>query len=226
MTNENLKCYYTIINGLTSYETGIEIQSRAKDLVMSGHADCILILLQHSPVFSVGKAGGAENILMSESFLKEMGIEVHKSDRGGNVTYHGPGQIVGYPIMNLKKFKPDVHWYFDKLEQVLIDTLKDNGLVGERKVKYPGAWVGDKKIAAIGVHISKWITTHGFSINISVNKEHFKYINPCGILEFGITSLDEICNIEFDQVELQLKDNFARIFGIELVRRNLEDFTD
>ena len=213
---EKQKCYYMVVQDQTSYERGLELQQKAKELVKNGIADCILILLQHSPVFSVGKAGGAENILMSEAFLREKGIDVYKSDRGGNVTYHGPGQLVGYPIMNLKKFKMDVHWYFNQLEQVLINTLKDNGVVGSRKEKYPGAWVKDKKIGAIGVHISRWITTHGFSFNICVNKEHFEYINPCGIVEFGITSLDDFKQVPFESVLKDIKRNFQRVFEIEM----------
>lgn len=216
MITEKRKCYYTVIDGLTSYERGLELQEKAKALVKDGVADCILILLQHSPVFSIGKAGGSENILMSEEFLKEKGIDIYRSDRGGNVTYHGPGQLVGYPIMNLKKFKTDVHWYFHQLEQILIDTLEENHIKGDRKEKYPGAWVGDRKIAAIGVHISRWITTHGFSFNIDVNTEHFSYINPCGIVEFGITSINEFKKVEFETVLEEIKSNFEKIFEIEL----------
>lgn len=212
----NLNCYYTIIDGLTSYDEGLRLQNKAKELVKAGTVDCVLILLQHSPVFSIGKAGGAENILMPEDFLTEKGIAIHKSDRGGNITYHGPGQLVGYPIMNLKKFKTDVHWYFKQLEQVILDTLKDNDIIGGRKEKYPGAWVGDRKIAAIGVHISRWITTHGFSLNISVNKEHFGYINPCGIVEFGVASLDEFKQVAYEDIISDVKRNFEKIFEIEL----------
>ncbi len=209
-------CHYVVIDGLTGYAEGLELQQKAKELVKGGASDCILILLEHRPVFSIGKAGGGENILMSEPFLKEKGIDIFQSDRGGNVTYHGPGQLVGYPIMNLKKFKTDVHWYFFQLEQVIIDTLRESAVEGGRKEKYPGAWVGDRKIAAVGVHISRWITSHGFSYNVNVNKEHFRYINPCGITEFGIASLDDFVQADLRRERTRIKGNFQRVFGVEL----------
>ncbi len=210
---------YKIIDTPISYSEGLALQHEAVERVKSSDLDGILLLLQHKPVFSVGKAGGAENILYSEEYLNSIGIEVHKSDRGGNVTYHGPGQLVGYPILNLKKFNPDVHWYFERLEETLIKVLSDFKVDGGRKPQFPGVWVEDKKIAAIGVHISRWITTHGFALNVAVNKDHFALINPCGIKEFGIISLDDLVeSTEMKKVIDSVILNFGDVFEAELIR--------
>ena len=146
-----------------------------------------------------------------------MGIDLHTTNRGGNVTYHGPGQMVVYPVMDLTKFRKDSHWYLMQLEEVVIQTMEKYGVLGGRKPKYTGVWINGKKIAAIGVHLKKWITMHGFAFNLYVDKSHFDLINPCGIREYGITSFDDhIKDIKYTEVIDSVKSSFEEVFEIEL----------
>lgn len=209
-------CYVTELKEFISYKKGIELQKKAFDMVNSRGIDGILLLLQHNPVITIGKAGGRENLLVSEEKLKELGIELYESTRGGNITYHGPGQLVVYPILNLNKFNKDAHLYLRQLEEVIIRTLNVYNIKAGRKVKYTGVWVDDTKIAAIGVALRRWITQHGFSFNISVNKDHFSLINPCGITRFAICSLEEfITDIDYDEVVYNVEIQFEKIFHMK-----------
>jgi lipoyl(octanoyl) transferase len=202
---------------LIDYDYGIELQKKAFDLVRNSDIDCIILVLQHKSVLTTGSGGGNENLLVSKETLKEMGIDLYTTNRGGNVTYHGPGQMVAYPVMDLTKFKKDSHWYLRQLEEVVIQTMEKYGVTGGRKPKYTGVWVRDKKIAAIGVHVKKWITMHGFAFNLSVDKSHFDLINPCGIKEFGIASLDDyIENIRYSDVIDNVKSTFEEVFEMDL----------
>lgn len=219
-------CYVTELKEFISYKKGIELQKKAFDRVNSGEIDGILLLLQHNPVITIGKAGGRENLLVSEEKLKELGIELYESTRGGNITYHGPGQMVAYPIFNLNKFNKDAHLYLRQLEEVLIRTLNVYNIKAGRKVKYTGVWVDDAKIAAIGVALRRWITQHGFSFNISVNKDHFSLINPCGITRFGICSLEDfITDIDYDEVVYNVEMQFEKVFHMKLIHKhNIKDW--
>lgn len=212
------KCMAIQFDDLIPYQNGLIYQTKAKELVSSGKISGVLLLLQHTPVITVGRGGGKDNILVSKEFLDSIGIEVCESDRGGNVTYHGPGQLVGYPVFDLSKFTKDAHWFYSRLEEVIIKTLAEFGIAASRKHEYPGVWVGDKKIAALGIHMIDWITTHGFAFNLCVNKEHFKLINPCGITAYGIASLDDfIGNCDYSFVVTTVKKMFNEIFDIELI---------
>jgi len=215
------KCYVVEFDKFVTYREGLEIQQRAFNIVKERQIEGIILLLQHSPVFTIGRDGGKNNILISRERMNRLGIEVYETNRGGNVTYHGPGQLVAYPILNLNKFKKDVHWYIRQLEEVVIRTLKTYGISADRKEKYTGVWVGDRKITAIGVHVKRWITMHGFAFNISVNKEHFGFINPCGITEFGIASLDDFVKvIDYSDVLKRIQKKFEETFDIELIKEN------
>lgn len=209
-------CHVIKYNNPISYKEGLEIQKIAFDIVNNGETDGVLLLLEHNPVFTIGKSGGKENLLISKEKLDEYGIELCETNRGGNITYHGHGQLVGYPIFNLRKFKKDVIWYVRQLEEVIIKTLKNYDIIANRKPQYPGVWVDDKKIAALGIHAKKWITMHGFSFNIDINKQHFGLINPCGITEFGITSLNNyIEKVEFNDVVNLVESAFKEVFEIQ-----------
>ncbi len=199
------------------YEEGLSIQKEAYDLVRSGKSDGVLIVLEHTPVYTVGTNGGWDNFLVTEDSLKQQGVDVVSVNRGGNVTFHGPGQVVVYPIFNLNKLQKDVHWFITCLEQVVINVLSDYGIEGTRKPEYRGVWIGDRKVSAVGVHVKRWITTHGLSMNLGVDKKYFSWINPCGITEFGVSSMEDyIQDIQKEKVRKQLIYQFETVFQINL----------
>ncbi len=202
--------------GIVDYKKAYELQKNLLKEKIDGSSSDYLILLQHNPVITIGRNGNNRNILVSESLLKLNGIELFEIERGGDVTYHGPGQITGYPILDLHHFKKDVHWYIRSLEEVIIRVLSKYGITGKRVAKYTGVWVGDEKIAAIGVAIKHWITFHGFAFNVCPDLSHFKLINPCGITDRGITSLEKILGykVELEEVEQIIISNFMDMFGI------------
>ena len=175
--------------GTVEYTEALALQERVRDEVREG-ADEVLLLLEHPPVFTVGRAAkDASNLGAGEGHLRSLGAEVFWSDRGGDATFHGPGQLVGYPILRL--LDRDTHGYLRRLEGIVIRALGDYGLKGWHHPKYTGVWVGEQKIAAIGVKFSSgWITSHGFALNVSTDLTWFDRITPCGIREFGVTSLE------------------------------------
>ena len=186
-----------------------------------------LIFCEHPPVYTLGKSGSESNILLDEKELKEGGFEYFKINRGGDITYHGPGQIVGYPIFDLDHFFTDVHKYVRLLEEAIILTLADYGIKGIRIEKYTGVWLEAKgylpkrKICAIGVHLSRWVTLHGFAFNVKTKLEHFENIIPCGIndTDKAVTSLEKELGQEVDISEVKevLKGKFSELFGFEYV---------
>lgn len=177
--------------GLVDYSRGLQIQQHAWQAVAAGRWDGILILVEHPAVITVGRGDDAQGLLYSREDYARRGVAVHTCDRGGKTTCHNPGQLVGYPVINLARWEKDVHWYLRTLEQVLIDSLQTYGLCAGRRPEYTGAWLADKKIAAIGVAVRKWITSHGFALNVTNDLTLFGTIIPCGISEFGVTSLLE-----------------------------------
>jgi lipoyl(octanoyl) transferase len=184
----------------------------------AGHVPDLLLLLQHPAVITLGVKGdgGRANIVATDERLAELGIAVHETGRGGDVTYHGPGQIVGYPILDLKPDRCDVHRYVRDLEEVMIRVCADYGVTAGRIQGLTGTWVGAEKIGAIGVRLSRWITMHGFAFNVSTDLDHFKLIVPCGISDRGVTSLERatgrrlsIAEVE-DAVVRRFRDIFER----------------
>ncbi len=213
-------CYVIRLDRPLGYGEGIQMQQRAFEMVEEEKADGILLLLQHKPVVTVGRAGGMENLHVSRERLERLGIELHKTNRGGNITYHGPGQLVAYPIFNLKRWEKDVHKFVGMLEEVIIRVLADYGICAGRKSKYPGVWTGNSKIAAIGVGLKHWITMHGFAFNISVDKISFALITPCGITEFGVASLDDFVSpVDFEEVENRIIGRFEEVFEMNTINR-------
>ena len=176
----------------------------------------LLILLQHPAVITLGVKGdgGRSNVVATADRLSELGIAVEETGRGGDVTYHGPGQIVGYPIIDLRPDRQDVHRYVRDLEEVMIRTCADYGLEAGRIAGLTGAWLGAEKIGAIGVRISRWITSHGFAFNVSTRLDHFQLIVPCGISDRGVTSLEKATGrtIAIGDVEDRVVQNFADVF--------------
>jgi lipoyl(octanoyl) transferase len=177
--------------GLVDYEEGLRLQADARRLVSDGVFDGALILLEHQPVITIGRGGGLENLHTDEGRLPDHGVKIISSQRGGNITCHNPGQLVSYPVMNLRQWRQDVHWYVETLEELVIRVLARLGLRAGRKAKYTGVWTGNEKIAAIGVSVRQWITGHGFALNVSNDLDIFRSVVPCGITEFGVTSINK-----------------------------------
>lgn len=205
-------------NRFIEYENGLELQKKAFELVREDKFEGILLVLEHAPVLTIGSNGGANNILSSSEALAEKNIDVYETRRGGNVTFHGPGQIVAYPIFNLEKLNKDAHWFMDCMESTAIKTLAKFNLHGSKKPKYRGVWVGDEKIVAVGLQIRKWITMHGMALNVNVDKRYFDMINPCGITEFGVASLEDFKpDADIESVKTELIRSFENVFNIELI---------
>ena len=194
-----------------------------QDLVARRKAEEIpdqLLFVEHPHVITLGRSAHGENVLASQEVLERAGIELHETDRGGDVTYHGPGQVVGYPILDLRKWKRDVVAYVRGLEQVLIDALREFGIASERVQGSTGVWTSAGKIAAIGVHISRWVTTHGFALNVETDLDYFRYIVPCGLTK-PVTSMRALgCSVSCDtsraEVTAALARNFGRVFDREM----------
>ncbi len=184
--------------GLKDYMEVYGLQKKILSERIKDKSPDTLVLTEHTPTFTIGRKGGRENLLVNEAILKKQGIKVYEIDRGGDITYHGPGQIVGYPIMNLSEWNKDIHLYLRNLEEVIIKFLSHFKITAGRINNYTGVWIGNKKIAAIGIGVSKWTTFHGFCINISPDKEHFRMITPCGIKDKEVTSLDELTGKQTD----------------------------
>jgi len=186
-----------------------------------------LIITEHDPVYTIGKSGDISNLLLNDDEMKTQGIEFYKINRGGDITYHGPGQIMGYPIIDLDNFFTDINLYLRKLEEVIINTLKSYDLEGFTIKGETGVWVKDnnglsKKVCAFGIRASRWVTMHGFSFNVNPELNYFKNIIPCGITDKGVTSVSELKNrnIEMNEIKQLLYKNFAESFNAKLVFEN------
>lgn len=182
------------------------------------------IFTEHPHVYTLGKSGEISNLLLNERQLQERGITFFKSNRGGDITYHGPGQIVGYPIINLDDFFPDIHLYMRNLEEVIILTIAEYGLKGERSEGETGVWLGVgtpfvRKICALGVRTSRWVTMHGFALNVTTNLGYFDHIIPCGIKGKSVTSLEAELGVRMDHEEIKVKilKHFATVFEAEFI---------
>ncbi|MCA6461231.1 MAG: lipoyl(octanoyl) transferase LipB [Chitinophagaceae bacterium] len=184
-----------------------------------------LLLVEHPPVYTLGKSGKMENLLWTEDEIKKREIEFFHINRGGDITFHGPGQIVGYPILDLEKMKPDLGWYLRGLEEMIILTLSDYGLTGGRSKGETGVWLDagipgkERKICAMGIKCSRWITMHGFAFNVHTDLAYFEGIVPCGIQNKAVTSLQKELNgpVSIAEVKERLKNNFESVFNCRLV---------
>jgi lipoate-protein ligase B len=205
--------------GLVDYAEGLHLQS---ERVAARKADAIpdtLLLLEHPHVYTLGRNAKKDNILLSVEQLAARGVQVFEIDRGGDVTYHGPGQLVGYPILDLTEHRRDIAWYMRSLEEVLIRVARGYGIEAGRLAGAPGAWVGNDKLAAMGVHISRWVTSHGFAFNVNTDLHYFDWIVPCGLRDKGVTSLQKLLGrrIEIDEVAEKVVLQFGRVFESEMV---------
>jgi lipoyl(octanoyl) transferase len=201
--------------GLVAYAEALELQRRLVEERRAEAVPDLLLLLEHPPVLTLGVRGdgGRSHILATPEALAASGIEVFETGRGGDITYHGPGQIVGYPIINLKPDRCDVHRYVRDLEEVLIRVAGDYGIRATRIDGLTGVWVGEEKLAAIGVRISRWITSHGFALNHTTHLSHFDLIVPCGIVGRGVTSLSKLgCSVPRAEIEERIAEHFGEVF--------------
>jgi lipoyl(octanoyl) transferase len=224
--------------GRVGYEPAWALQEQVQErLVSAKRAEPpaspphVLLLLEHPPVYTLGKSGDADNVLVSDDALDAMGATFHRIGRGGDVTYHGPGQLVGYPLFDLDRFFTDLGRYLRTLEEVIIRTCADYGVTGTRVDGRTGVWIGpderglERKICAMGVRCSRWVTMHGFAFNVTTNLDHFDHIVPCGIDDRGVTSLaaEGIEDIDVDAVRTPVVRHFADLFDAEVTQRRGED---
>jgi lipoyl(octanoyl) transferase len=202
--------------GVVPYADALAMQRALVEERRADRVPDLLLLLQHPPVITLGVKGdgGRSNVLATTERLAELGIEVHETGRGGDVTYHGPGQIVGYPILDLRPDRCDVHRYVRDVEEVMIRACADYGLQAGRISGLTGTWVGAEKIGAIGIRISRWITSHGFAFNVNTDLDHFGLIVPCGIGDRGVTSLEKATgrHVPIGDVENAVVRHFATVF--------------
>jgi lipoate-protein ligase B len=205
--------------GLTPYEEALTLQRRLAALRAEGRIGDVLLLLQHPPVMTLGRAGKKRHLLVPESFLGALGIGFFEVDRGGDITYHGPGQLVGYPILDLVEHGRDLHRYLRRLEGVLIETLSTFEIVADRWIGRTGVWVAGRKIASIGIHLTRWVTRHGFALNVDMDLAPFGLIVPCGIPDATPTSMaKELARpVSVNEVIPGLIERFEAEFGVDLV---------
>ena len=206
--------------GLMPYDIALKFQQQLVRARAKGQITDFLLLLQHPPVFTIGRFRGTNEIIAPPEVLSREGIEVFDTNRGGSTTYHGPGQLIGYPILNLKELSLSIRDYIWRLEEVIIRLLGDFGISGGRNAKYPGVWVGNEKICSLGINVSHYITMHGFALNISTDLKHFDYINPCGISGAVMTSISRILNypVETETTIEPLLRHYTSVFGVKCTR--------
>src|SRR6185295_5768611 len=206
---------------LVTYENGMKLQQKLVEMRQRDELPDQLLLLEHPPVITLGRGGDPSNLLASPDILKNHGVRFFETTRGGDITYHGPGQVVGYPILHLGDNNRDVRKYVTKLEEVLIRTVAEYGITATRAEGKRGIWVGNNKIAAIGVRIARWVTSHGWALNVDTNLDHFRFITPCGLHGTGVTSISRETGRTVDTNEVReiLAAKFGEVFEREMVPR-------
>ena len=206
--------------GFIDYKEAWDLQKEVFELRHKSKVSDVLFLLEHPHTYTLGKVADKKNLISSQEYLDKNNISVYEIDRGGDITYHGPGQIVGYPIINLNEWKNDTHKYLRALEEVIIKTCAHYGLIGSREPKYTGVWIEDRKVAAIGIKVSRWITMHGFAFNVNTDLSLFSGIIPCGISDKDVTSIQRELKrkIEIDEVKALLVKNFKEIFNYDEIK--------
>jgi lipoyl(octanoyl) transferase len=208
--------------GLLSWSDAYALQQRLVAARKAGAIDDVLLFCEHPHVLTLGRNASQKNLLASESVLRQKNVELRETNRGGDITYHGPGQVVGYPILNLDPIRRDVHWYVRTLEEAMLRVSADFGITAYRIPGKTGIWVQppgnifEEKLAAIGVHISRWVTSHGFAYNVSTDLRYFDLIIPCGITDRKATSLEKLLqrNISLEEVKPRLTHHLAQLFSL------------
>ena len=201
--------------GLVDYAAALELQREQVAQRKAGAIPDTLLLLEHPHVYTLGRNARQENMLVSAEWLASRGAQVFHTDRGGDVTYHGPGQLVGYPILDLTQHRRDISWYMRSLEEVFIRTARDFGIEAGRSPGAAGVWVGNDKLVAMGVHLSRWVTSHGFALNVNTDLRYFEWIVPCGLRGKGVTSLAKLLGqpVDMEEVTERVVEHFGEVFG-------------
>ena len=196
--------------GLCTYDEVWTLQKEIQAQRIAGSSEDTLLLVEHEPVYTLGKNADKNHLLQHYPD----NVQIFQIERGGDITFHGPGQLVGYPILDLHNYKKSVSWYMRSLEQVIINTLQKYGIKGEQKEDLTGVWIKDKKIAAFGVRISRWVTMHGFALNVNTDMQYYEGIIPCGILKYGVTSMEKLLNHEVNMKDVKntLISSFKNVF--------------
>ncbi|MFQ5593069.1 MAG: lipoyl(octanoyl) transferase LipB [Anaerolineae bacterium] len=210
---------YLLNLGLLSYDEGLELQHRIVEARKNGQLDDVLILAEHEPVITLGRQADETNIIAAPELLDELGFQVRRVERGGDVTYHGPGQLMGYPILNLRNYRKDVGWYIRSLQKVLVRTLADFGIIAEARTGVDtGVWVGNDKIVAIGARIEEWVSYHGFALYVDPIIPHFDLIVPCGLDDKGTTGMRQVLGepVDMGAVRSAVAKYFAAVFDVPL----------
>ncbi|MBI1770300.1 MAG: lipoyl(octanoyl) transferase LipB [Bacteroidetes bacterium] len=219
----------SVINlGLTDYKSIWDLQRKIFDLRVEGKIPDALLLNEHNHVYTLGKSSNDNHLLAREEELSQCGAEVFHIDRGGDITYHGPGQLVGYPILKLDDYYSDVHRYLRDIEEVIIRTLQDYDIKAHRDRDFTGVWVGSDKIAAIGVKVSHWVTMHGFAFNVNTDLSYFDRIIPCGIFHRGVTSLERVlgAQVPLHDVASRIVYHFGRVFDCQVIESGATEIAD
>ncbi len=205
--------------GLMRYAEALDLQKETLEAVIEGQSPSTLFLVEHPPVLTLGASFHCENLLFSIEEYERRGIEIHRTDRGGDVTFHGPNQLVIYPVFNIEPLGKDLHRWIRDLEEVILRTIQSYGIEGRRFAPHTGVWVGNKKIAAIGIKMRRWVSMHGIALNCDNDLGAFQLIVPCGIQGYGVTSLTQTCErqVTTDEVKPLLVEAFRSVFGVSFV---------
>jgi lipoyl(octanoyl) transferase len=229
---QNRKICWLVDPSLISYSQACELQQRLVEARKARAIPDVLLLCEHPHVITLGRNAKRQHLLASDQLLAQMNAELNPTNRGGDITYHGPGQIVGYPILDLTEHRRDVRWYVEQLEEVMIGTTADFGIAAHRVEGQHGVWIdlpaGEEKMGAIGVHLSRWVTSHGFAYNVSTDLRYFDLIVPCGIADKRVTSLERAVGrpIAIDNVRDRIIAHFAATFGVAIKRIDSEELTN
>jgi len=225
------KTFWVVDTGLIPYRPACELQQLLVQARKAGAIPDVLLLCEHPHVITLGRNAERKNLLASERVLAQMNVELHATDRGGDVTYHGPGQIVGYPILDLAQHRRDVRWYVEQLEEVMMRATADYGIAAKRIEGSHGIWIdapaGEQKLGALGVHMSRWVTSHGFAYNVSTDLRYFDLIVPCGIAGKRATSLERALGrtVPGHEVRERMESHFSDVFCCHLEHVSPEDLT-
>jgi lipoyl(octanoyl) transferase len=226
------KICWVVDLGLIAYGPARVLQRELVEARKAGAIPDVLLLCEHPHVITLGRNGKSENLRSGERLLSQMNVEFHHTDRGGDITYHGPGQIVGYPILDLAAHRRDIRWYVEQLEELMIHATADFGLAAHRSEVNHGVWVdspaGEAKLAALGVHLSRWVTSHGFAYNVATDLRYFDLIVPCGVAGKGATSLERSLGraVDVNDVRQRLIAHFASMFAREPLRMNRQELDE
>ena len=213
--------------GTMDYMEAYDLQKTLLALRQEDRIKDLLLLLEHPPVLTLGRSASMDNLVISEKDLKARGANLYRVNRGGDITYHGPGQIVGYPIIKLDSLGRDIRTFVFNLEQVFINLLKEEyGILSVRDKGHTGVWVGDEKITAIGLAVKRWVTMHGFAFNVTTDLGHFDWIVPCGIRDKGVTSLEAQLKQapDIEKVKGQVAKHFAKVYSFDIVKEDKDIF--